>query len=101
MNTKLKIALALLLLFAGLFVFTMSVAPGSMVRYARPLVVLVILGFIIYGAVTVLRNVPSFESKDPTPGEGCEDGGCGCRTKQTTTTRPEAPKAAPVNSKGK
>lgn len=91
MNTKLKVGIGVLLLFAALFLFVIAEAPAQLLRWGRPIVVVALLGLVIYGAVSVLRNVPTLDRHDPAPDKGCKDEGCGCHSNQPT--RPQSPTA--------
>lgn len=87
MSAKLKIALFLILLFAGLFLFTLAEAPAQVLRWGRPLAVVAIFGYLVYAAWVLLRSSNKVVTPDSTD-ERCGDD-CGCKT-----NRPQPPKAA-------
>lgn len=87
MTSKLKIALFMLLLFAGLFLFAMAEAPAQMLRWGRPLAVVGIFGYLIYAAVVLLRSsskAAGTHSTDDQCGVGC---GCNSRSNQPKSTQ--------------
>lgn len=88
MSTKLKLGMFLVLLFAGLFLFTLAEAPAQLFRWGRPLVVVAFLGFLIYAAVTLFRNSKALDDQPPRQ-EPCEPD-CGCHQQQPPATKPGA-----------
>lgn len=94
MNTKLKIATFLLLLFAGLLVFV-TVEHAPRLRLLIPIAGVFMLGYLIYCAWTLLRNSKALDTDATGTDVRCGDG-CGCHA---TNTRPEPPKAAKKVSK--
>jgi len=97
MNAKLKLAVFLLLLFAGLLVFV-TVEHSARLRPLVPIAGVGLFGYIVYCAVSLLRNSKKLDN-DAAPApteEPCGDG-CGCHPKQNT--RPQTPKAAQKVSK--